>query len=188
MKCASVGECHPAPRTVLRNHAVEWTTLSPSRRGRSRGGSRRRGRCRRITSCQAHSHLGVLPPLDGRPSSVPLVRDRRPAVAAEGLRPQPAGSPRRPTQPSRMRDGCVGSRLGAIALTGEDRSPPPAATAAPVVRRRPRGARARQDTSKSRGLIRRRCRQRRSRRVDRLTCSRARRRCTCRSPTAIHAH
>jgi hypothetical protein len=89
--------------------------------------------------------------------------------------------------PSRSRDGCIGSRRCAVALTGEDRGPPPAATAAPVVRRRPRGARARPDTSNWRGLPRRRCRQRRSRRVDRLMCSRVLRRCTCRSLTTIHA-
>jgi hypothetical protein len=98
-----------------------------------------------------------------------------------------AVSPRRPMQPSRMRNGCIGSRRRRCRLTGEDRSPPPAATAAPVVRRRPRGAKARPDTSNCRGLPRRCCRRRRSRRVARLMCSRVRRRCTCRSQTAIHA-
>lgn len=141
------------------------------------------GLCRRSLFCAGRAPTRRRAHGGKRVSPVKRTHRGRAGCPGSGL----AGSPRRPTQPSRMQNGCIGSRCGAVALTGEDRSPPPAATAAPVVRRRPRAAKARPDTSTCRGLPRRRCRRRRSRRVDRLMCSRVPRRCTCRSLTAIHA-
>src|SRR5512132_4468430 len=92
-----------------------------------------------------------------RVSPVKRTHRRRAGCPDPGLQVHLAGQRSRPV----CRTAALVQGVGAVALTGEDRSPPPAATAAPVVRRRPRAAKARPDTSNCRGLPRRRCRRRR---------------------------